>query len=86
MRAVRALRRASQARQPLREELASCSACAQQAFSSPVDRLSVPRARRVMPLNVRVHRAPERFASTTTLSPTVTMRSASEAEIRVRGR
>ena len=31
-------------------------------------------------LNVRVHRARTRFASTTTLSPTVTMRSASEVD------
>ena len=33
-----------------------------------------------MQLYVRVHRAPTRFVSTTTLSPTVTMRSASEVD------
>ena len=33
-----------------------------------------------MRLYVRVHRAPTRFVSTTTLSPTVTMRSASEVD------
>ncbi len=33
-----------------------------------------------MQLYVRVHRAPTKFLSTTTLSPTVTMRSASEVD------
>ena len=97
MRAARALRRASQARQPLREELASCSACAQQAIDLHHSHtghaliLRVERHTQCMPGSVPFNRQSHPlacgrmvkafcFATTTTLSPTVTMRSASEVD------
>ena len=97
MRAVRALRRASQARQPLREELASCSACAQQAEDVQHSRTGHALMLRVnsnthhTSLSVAIDLEHQRmtcmrmlkvfcFATTTTLSPTVTMRSASEVD------
>ena len=92
-----ALRRASQARQPLREELASCSACAQQAEDLQHSRtghalmMRVERHTQCMPGSALFNRQPHPvacgrmvkafcFATTTTLSPTVTMRSASEVD------